>query len=123
MLDVAIYAFETEHDEKWALKVTEYIKEWCLYGIRSGIDVLQMDELYWKTMKAEAPYWFESFMLYMEKNRPPEERFYKPRINPLRQVALAIQQLADDELDEIFINMPSRVGKTQIVKFAFLWFK
>lgn len=122
LLDVAIYAFETENDEKWALKVTEYIKEWCLYGIRSGIDVLQMDELYWKTMKAEAPYWFESFMLYMEKNRPPEERFYEPRINPLRQVAFAIQQLADDELDEIFINMPSRVGKTQIVKFAFLWF-
>lgn len=122
LLSVAVYAFETERDEKWALKVTAYIKECCLYGIQNGIEVLQLDELYWKTMKAEAPYWFESFMLYMEKNRPPEERFYEPRINPLRQVAMAVQELAEDELDELFINMPSRVGKTQIVKFAYLWF-
>lgn len=121
LLGVAIYAFETEQDEKWALKVTEYIKECCVKGIQNGIEVLQLDELYWKTMKEESPYYFESFMLYMEKNRPPEERFYEPRINPLRQVAMAIQELADDELDELFINMPSRVGKTQIVKFAFLW--
>ena len=70
LLDVAIYAFETENDEKWALKVTEYIKEWCLYGIQSGIDVLQMDELYWKTLKAEAPYHFESFLICMERYRP-----------------------------------------------------
>ncbi len=122
LLGVAIYAFETECDEKWALKVTSYIKECCVYGIQNRIEILQLDALYWKTMKAEAPYFFESFMLYMEKNRPPEERFYEPRINPLRQVAMAIQELADDELDELFINMPSRVGKTQIVKFAFLWF-
>lgn len=122
LLDVAIYAFEKENDAKWALKVTDYIKKCCVYCISSGVEVLQMDELNWKTIKAESPYWFESFMLYMEKNRPPEERFYEPRINPLRQVAMAVQELADDELDELFINMPSRVGKTQIVKFAFVWF-
>lgn len=63
LLGVAIYAFETEHDEKWALKVTKYIKECCEYGIRNGIEVLQLDELYWKAIKVEAPYYFESFML------------------------------------------------------------
>ena len=57
----------------------------------------------------------------MEKNRPSEEKFYEPRINPLKQVVDAIQELADDLLDELFINMPSRVGKTQIVKFAYVW--
>lgn len=122
LLDIAVYAIENEDDIKWALTVTKYIKECCEYGIANRIDILQLDNLEWKTLKVEAPYYFESFMLYMEKNRPPEERFYEPRINPLRQVAMAIQELADDELDELFINMPSRVGKTQIVKFAFLWF-
>lgn len=82
----------------------------------------EFNDLYWQAMLFEAPYRFESFMLYMEKNRPPEEKFYQPRINPLKQVADAIQDLADDKLDELFINMPSRVGKTQIVKFAFVWF-
>lgn len=72
-------------------------------------------------LKDESYYLFESFMLYMEKNRPYTERFYQPRVNPLKQVAQGIQDLADDKLDELFINMPARVGKTQIVKFAFLW--
>ena len=121
LLDVAKVAFEKENDTEWALKVTSYIKECCAWVIQSNVEVLQMDDLYWKAMKVEAPYYFESFMFYMEKNRPPEERFYEPRVNPLQQVAMAIQDLADDKLDEIFINMPSRVGKTMIVKFAFLW--
>lgn len=121
LLDVAKVAFEKENDTEWALKVTSYIKECCTWAIQKGVEVVLMDELYWKTLKVEAPYHFESFMLYMEKNRPPEERFYEPRRNPLKQVADAIQELADDLLDELFINMPSRVGKTQIVKFAFLW--
>ena len=121
LLSVAAHAFKEENDSKWARKVTKYIKDCCVYGIRNSIEILQLDELYWRTMRTEAPYLFEPFMLYMEKNRPPEERFYEPRIKPLQQVAMAVQELADDELDELFINMPSRVGKTQIVKFAFLW--
>jgi len=120
LLAVAVDTFK--EDEKWSLKVTMYIKDCCEYGMRQNIQVLQLDDLYWKTMKEEAPYWFESFLLYMEKNRPKEERFYEPRIKPLREVVIAVQELADDLLDELFINMPSRVGKTQIVKFAFLWF-
>ena len=79
LLGVAIYAFETECDEKWALKVTSYIKECCVYGIQNGIEVLQLDELYWKTIKAEAPYWFESYLFYMERKRQPQKRFYEPR--------------------------------------------
>lgn len=78
-------------------------------------------EQYYSILKDESYYLFESFMLYMEKNRPYKERFYQPRMNPLRMVADGIQDLADDKLDELFINLPSRVGKTQIVKFGFLW--
>lgn len=65
---------------------------------------------------------FESFMLYLERKRPVEERFYQPRINPLRRVANGIQDLADDKMDELFVNCPSRIGKTQIVKLGFVWY-
>jgi hypothetical protein len=77
---------------------------------------------YYELLRLEARDLFESFMLYMERKRPVEERFYQPRINPLRRVALGIQNLVDDKLDEIFVNCPSRVGKTQIVKLGFLWY-
>ena len=78
-------------------------------------------DLYWECVRREARYKFESFMLYMEKNRKPSERFYQPRINPLRQVAQGVQDLADDKLDELFVNLPPRTGKTQIIKFATVW--
>lgn len=112
-------------DKDYCFKYTKYIKD-CSSSLAARLtfdnEKEQYRNLYWKTMLFESPYIFESFMFYMEKNRPPEERFYEPRINPLRRVANGIQDLADDKLDEIFINCPSRVGKTQLVKFAFLWF-
>lgn len=114
----AIAEPDGDNDLAYALEMTREIK-----GIVPKLPLTQeFNDLYWKAMLFEAPYRFESFMLYMEKNRPPEEKFYQPRINPLKQVADAIQELAEDKLDELFINMPSRVGKTQIVKFAFVWF-
>ena len=121
LLDVAIYAFETEHDEKWALKVTEYIKEWCLYGIRSGIEVLQMDELYWKTMKAEAPYWFESYLFYMERKRQPQKRFYEPRQETLNVVVQDLQDLEDGIIEFYGLSLPPRVGKSTVCIFFLSW--
>ena len=77
---------------------------------------------YYDMLLLESHYLFESFMLYMERKRPPWERFYMPRINPLRQVAQLIQDLYDDKLDEGMIFCPGRIGKTQIVKMGNLWF-
>lgn len=79
-------------------------------------------EDYYKILLLETHYRFESFMLFMEKNRPIEERFYQPRENPLRQVAQLIQDLYDDVLDEGMVFCPGRIGKTQIVKMGNLWF-
>lgn len=119
LLDMAkvIADEQGDNDIVYALKLTDFIKRKVpTLPVSAGLN-----ELYWEALKFEAPYRFESFMLYMEKNRPPEERFYQPRVNPLRQVAQGIQDLADDILDELFINLPSRTGKTQIVKFAYVW--
>ena len=123
LLDVAIYAFDTEHDAKWALKVTEYIKEWCEYGIRAGIDVLQMDELYWKTLKAEAPYLFDSYLLYLERKRDKKDKFYEPKRKQLNKHGLiqAMQDLEDDKLDILSISMPPGTQKTTLEKFFSSW--
>lgn len=77
---------------------------------------------YYNLLKYEAEYRFESFMLYMERKRYYQERFYQPRMNPLREVAQLIQDLYDDKLDEGMVFCPGRIGKTQIVKMGNLWF-
>ncbi len=121
LLDVAKVAFEKENDTEWALKVTSYIKDCCKWAIQNSIEVLQMDELYWKTMKAEAPYHFESFLFYMEKNRRPEKRFYEPRKRTLKIVVDDLQDLEDGKLDFYGLSLPPRVGKSTLCIFFLTW--
>lgn len=91
---------EDDMELPYALKLTKYVKDMIAYLPSSN----SLNELYWNILLWEAPNLFESFLLYMEKNRPNEEKFYEPRVNPLKRVVDAIQELADDELDELFIN-------------------
>lgn len=121
LLDVAKIAFEKENDTEWALKVTSYIKDCCKWAIQNSIEVLQMDELYWKTMKAEAPYHFESFLFYMEKNRRPEKKFYEPRMRTLKIVVDDLQDLEDGKLDFYGLSLPPRVGKSTLCIFFLTW--
>mgnify|MGYP007065845489 FL=1 len=121
LLDVAKVAFEKENDTEWALKVTSYIKECCTWAIQKGVEVLQMDDLYWKIMKAEAPYHFESFLYYMEKNRRPEKKFYEPRMRTLKIVVDDLQDLEDGKLDFYGLSLPPRVGKSTLCIFFLTW--
>ena len=77
--------------------------------------------LYKKSLLFDAPHIFDAYLLYLEINRKPEERFYQPRRKVLKEVADALQALTDDELDELFISMPPRVGKTSILMFYVTW--
>ena len=51
-----------------------------------------------------APYDFDSYLIYLEWDRPVEERFYQPRRKIMRRVADALQRLTDGELDELFFE-------------------
>lgn len=108
----------------FVLKQTCGMNIWALerYQQDNETDPYELVNKYYGILKNESMYLFESFMLYMEKNRPYEERFYQPRIKPLRQVAQLIQDLFDDKLDEGMVFCPGRIGKTQIVKMGNLWF-
>ena len=78
------------------------------------------NDIYWNTVKFEARYrQFDSFCLYMEKNRDPKDKFYYPRRKCFLKIGLpqAIQKLIDDELDLLSISMPPGTGKTTIEKF------
>lgn len=121
LLDVAKIAFEKENDTEWALKVTSYIKECCTWAIQKGVEVVLMDELYWKTLKVEAPYHFESFLFYMEKKRRPEKKFYEPRKKTLGIVVQDLQDLEDRKIEFLGISLPPRVGKSTLCIFFLAW--
>ena len=64
---------------------------------------------------------FDDFMIYVEWNRPVAQQYWLPRRKKLLMVAQALQDLEDDKLDELFLSMPPRTGKTTLVLFFVLW--
>lgn len=60
---------------------------------------------------------FEDYLIALEWNRPAREKFYIPRQKQLSSVVASIQAMLDGELDELFLSMPARVGKTTLLMF------
>lgn len=112
----AIYE-EDEHELAYCLKLTKYVKDMVAFLPTSN----SMNELYWNILLWEAPFLFESFLLYMEKNRPYKKKFYEPRMNPLKIVVDDLQDLEDGVIEFYGLSMPPRVGKSTICIFFFAW--
>lgn len=110
-------------NKKEALRLSAELRSICEANVRKldGAIISKLIALIDRTLLFEAPHVFDSYMIYLEKNRHPNERFYKPRRKKLKIVVDAIQELVDDELDELFIAMPPRVGKTTLIMFALTW--
>lgn len=106
-------AWEIEHSDT----VYKLIKEY-----RSVINhVVGMDEMVKRAYLITARDIFDDFMIYLEWNRPVAQQYWLPRRKKLLFVAEALQSLEDNKLDELFLSMPPRVGKTTLVLFFVLW--
>ena len=56
---------------------------------------------------------FDSFMQYVELDKPRDKKFYLPRRRYLKRVIDHYQMVADGELDLLTISLPKRCGKSQ----------
>lgn len=124
-------------DREYGLKVSARAKELIFEYIKSitnGADFNWLEtqsqknkqsydilEKYYNLLLYEAPYILDSYILYIEKNRPKKERFYEPRRKTLKKVVDKLQELEDGKLDELFIHMPPRAGKSQVITLAMSW--
>lgn len=113
---------ENPGDRDYCFKYSGYIKE-CVMNLHIQTKDEKYGDLYWKAMLFEAPYLFESFIYYMEKNRAPSKKFYDPRRKTLHIVVQDLQNLEDRKNGGEFygLSMPSRVGKSTICIFFLAW--
>ena len=131
--NVAIYE---EKDVKYGLTVTarakeiirQYILDLTTHDFEWLEDYAQQNNQeydiinqYYEVLGIEAVYLLDSYALYIEKNRPKRERFYEPRRKTMIKVVEKLQALEDDELDELFIHMSPRVGKSQMMTVYMAW--
>ena len=72
----------------------------------------------------ETPYSFDSYFQALEWDRPVEKQFYLPRRNIFLKhqiIQLLEDLLINDKIDEAFLSMPPRCGKTTLVLFVISW--
>lgn len=110
-----------EVDSKQGLIYTQKLKDLCKEEIIANNNVISMAKLADDVLLSEARYSFDSYMLYLEQKRLPKDRFYLPRRKQLLPTVNAIQKLVDDDLDEVFLSMPPRVGKTTLLMLFTTW--
>ena len=135
-IEASEVAIKTEKDIPYGLQLTkrckEIIERFCVEHSGVGIWNLEKyaqdnDEEYplidkwYKTLKTESYYDFESFMFYMERKRHYSKRFYFPRRHTLKIVVNDLQDLENRIIKFYGLSMPSRVGKSTICIFFLAW--
>lgn len=135
-VEAAKTAFLDERDEKYGLVITSTIKGYIneivqtktgvgffdleKYAIANDVEYTILNSGY-DIYRLESFSRFESYMLYVERDRRQEKRFYLPRRCTLGVVANDMQRLEDDELDVYGLSLPSRTGKSSICIFFLSW--
>jgi len=120
--DMFSFCRNIEKDErKTAHKYCSELRHCIAKNMAEAKDKKGFYELYRKTLLFDAPVDLDSYLIYLEIDRNPNERFYQPRRKVLKRVVDALQKLTDDELDELFVSMPPRIGKTSILMFYVTW--
>lgn len=131
-------AIKTENDVEYGLFITKRAKGLIEQIIekQTGVDIWEFEkyctennvsyeilERYYDILKLEAPHLFDSYLLYLEKNRQEQDKFYFPKMKQLKKHGLiqAMQDLEDDKLDILSISMPPGTQKTTLEKFFCSW--
>lgn len=128
-------ALQTEKDREYGLKVSNRAKQivnqfifdktggtpWDLekfsFEHKTYYDILNT---YYDILLCEAQNQvFDSYLLYLERNREPKERFYAPKRPQFQKFGLieAYQGTIDDIYDIVCVSMPPGTGKTTLLKF------
>lgn len=113
---------DAENKEEYK-KYSDYIKETALRQVTKQENQAETwRSIYWDTVKLEAFWFFESFLIYMEHKRPYEKQFYLPRAKTQKKVVDDLQMLEDSKTQRMYtLSEPSRVGKSTIMVFFGAW--
>lgn len=130
-------AFEAEGDHEFGCKlavkgkkyIDDYLKaqkgydfwtleNWCK---NVGDNTQMIVDLYYDILKAESYDNLESFIYYMEKERMPDKRFYRPRRKTLKVVVDDLMDLENRKYKFYGLSLPSRTGKSTLCIFFLAW--
>jgi hypothetical protein len=106
--------YEILEDVENAMKISKEIEQFCVY---TKIQDLSIQDILLASYDTRARLGdFRAYCIALEWNRPIEKQFFLPRKRILEHHGLiqAMQDMADDYLDFLFISLPPRIGKSTL---------
>ena len=122
LTDMCIAIVDDEENLKLDVLTANAKKVKQISSVEARTDIRFMD-LYWKALHLLAPHDFDSYLIYMEKDRPAKNRFYLPRREQLLKIGAVqlMQDMEDDKLDVGGLSVVPGAGKTSIEEFFITW--
>lgn len=119
LMDMCIaFRDDEEQDIQTAVRNAKLVR--YIASVESRSDT-RFADLYWKSTFLLAPHDFDSYLIYMERDRESSQRFYLPRRKQLKMLVDALQDLDDRKIRLLAISMPPGTGKTGLALFYITW--
>ena len=88
IMQLCLNMYEDSHDYlKYCLKLSKAVKLSAQRLLVQNQDI-RFEDLYWQALKFEAPHLFDSYLLYLERKRLEQDRFYSPKRKQLNKHGL-----------------------------------
>ena len=103
-------------DEQQARRVNDFIKHLTIVqSTNEALSLAERDKFYnleEKSLFFASRYDFDSYLMYLEWDRPADKKFYMPRRKQLSTIVKDLQDLEDGKINFLAISLPPRVGKS-----------
>ena len=123
LMDMCLGIKEEDEDKVYTPTIIKNAKLVKMISSQESRNDIRFMDLYWKALHTLAPYDFDSFLLYMERERPAKNRFYLPRREQLLKIGAIqlFQDMEDDLLDVGGLSVVPGAGKTTLEEFFMPW--
>ena len=106
------------------LEFNHLLRQKCSAAKKQSQDwgfIEEVEEIRKESYHLEAKDVFDSYLIYLEWNRPAKKKFYLPRRKQLKTLVEDLQDLADRKIDFLGISLPPRVGKSTLCIMFMTW--
>lgn len=113
-----------ESDKEKAIELNRQLRLKCSAAKKQSKDwdfVEDIEEIRKESYHLEAKDVFDSYLIYLEWNRPANKKFYLPRRKVLKTLVQDLQDLADHKITFLGISLPPRVGKSTLCIMFMTW--
>ena len=114
------YKDEDDMDPDYLVERSKLLRDRCLANVHGDTRLM---EIWWQSLYLLSRYDFDSYLLYMERERPAQNRFYMPRREQLIKIGAVqlLQDLEDDKIDVGALSVVPGAGKTTLEEFFITW--